>query len=209
MTGTGGRWAVLAVLAAAGGAAASGLKPASAPVPATQEIEVLDPGLAPTAKPPVVLLPCPDGRQRVDLPPAVLVHRYYYTGDRTFQAQMLPGGPVIVVVSHPKTLERVHVPLTLPPGAPKVTYTAHTVRYDYGPQSVTLRFGLCGQPSVIYSQCSQAGEAVKGAVANGRDLFGRLADGTKAAFAPVANGVRKLTGTGAKPDPDFTFVPKQ
>jgi hypothetical protein len=154
-------------------------RPASAPVPPTQEIEILDPNVDPTGNPRVVQtgFPVPpaypgcDGplsplspahaQYQIDIPPAVLVHKFYYTGDRTFQGPMIPGGPVIVSANHPKTLERVYVPVTLPPGAPRVTYTGDTIRYDYGPQSVSLTFGLCGNPRVRYSQASGAHEAAR------------------------------------------------
>ena len=128
------------------------LKPASAPVPATQEIELLDPGQGSTSVPPVVTRLGADGVHKVDVPPAVLVHRYYPSGDRDFQAQMLPGGPMIVAVSHPKTLERVYVPIVLPPGAPRVYYSGRSIVYDYGKQSVTLTFGLHGPPKIRHSQ---------------------------------------------------------
>lgn len=180
-------WAVL-LTAAAGTALADGrpFRPAAAAVPPTQEIEVLDPGVDPTGKPAVLLRPGPVG-QLVDVPPAVLVHRYYYTGDRTFQAQMLPGGPVIVAVNHPQTLERVYVPVTLPPGAPRVTYTPHAIRYDYGPQSVALKFGPCGKPTVSYSQATQLGEAV-------RDKFAACRDTTRDLYrrTGIADGCRQL-----------------
>ncbi|QJW94230.1 hypothetical protein [Frigoriglobus tundricola] len=150
------------------------LRPASAPVPPTQEIEILDPNVDPTGKPTVVrttapvdpalpVLPLPPAapQQQIDVPPAVLVHKFYYTGDRSFQGPMLPGGPVIVSVNHPTTLERVYVPVTLPPGAPRVTYTGNSIEYDYGPQSVTLVFGHCGNPRVRYSQATAAHEAAR------------------------------------------------
>src|SRR5262245_25182228 len=75
-------------------------------VPATLEIEVLDPGVDPNGNPAVRLQPGPDGRVQVDIPPVILVHRYYYSGDRSFQGPMLPGGPSIVVANHPVTGER-------------------------------------------------------------------------------------------------------
>ena len=151
------------------------LRAAAAPVPPGQEIEVLDPNVDPTGKPAAKVTsfappPVPDGclpfpplpaalpQQQLDVPPAVLVHKFYYTGNRSFQAQMLPGGPLIVSVNHPKTLERVYVPVTLPPGAPRVTYTDDAIRYDYGPQSVSLIFGHCGNPRVKYSQSTNASE---------------------------------------------------
>lgn len=137
------------------------LAPASAPVPPTDEIEILDPGQGSTHVPPVITAVGEDGIQRVDVPPAVLVHRYYPTGDRTFQAQFLPGGPTVVAVNHPKTLERVYVPVTMPPGAPRVTYAGRAIIYDYGPQSVTLKFGPLGRPTVTYSQGTAVGERAR------------------------------------------------
>lgn len=152
------------------------LRPAAAPVPPTQEIEVLDPNVDPAGKPTVVrtgfqqpadspfdpdVPPALQPPQALDVPPTVLVHKFYYTGDRTFQGPLLPGGPMIVSVNHPKTLERVYVPVTLPPGAPRVTYAGDSIRYDYGPQSVTLAFGHCGNPRVRYSQSANATEAAR------------------------------------------------
>ena len=191
----------LALIAAAGVARGDGmhpLRPAGAAVPATQEIEVLDPGVDPTGKPAVLLRPGPLG-QVVDIPPAVLVHRFYYTGDRTFQAQLLPGGPSIVAVNHPQTLERVYVPVTMPPGAPRVTYTAHAIRYDYGPQSVTLKFGVCGKPTVCYSQATQIHETVRDKFVacreTTRDLYRRtgIPDGCR----QLHDGTRRLLGATA------------
>lgn len=169
------------------------LRPAAAPVPPSDEIEILDPSQGATHVPAVVTCVGEDGVQRVDVPPAVLVHRYYPTGDRSFQAQFLPGGPVIVAVNHPKTLERVYVPVTLPPGAPRVTYTGKSIRYDYGPQSVTLTFGPLGCPRVTYSQGTVLGEKV-------RDLAEHTADRTHelAEMAGVPQGLQRVkTGVGS------------
>lgn len=217
-------WVGVAVLVGAGRADGSNgpLRAAAAPVPPTQEIEVLDPGVDPTGKPAVMLRPDGAGGQQIDVPPAVLVHRFYYTGDRNFQAQLLPGGPVIVSVNHPKTGERVYVPVTLPPGAPRVYYTHKSIRYDYGPQSVTLAFGLCGKPTVHYTQANQAGERARGATAAAitgtrswvqrtgipqglrrfaqetKEVAGaaadRINDAGRAVVIPAANLVRNLPG---------------
>ena len=86
----------------------------------------------------------------MEIPPAVLVHKYYYTGDRSFQAQMLPGGPSIIVVHHPKTGERCYIEAQMLPGAPRVTYTAHSIEYDYGENGITVYFGLFGTPTIKY-----------------------------------------------------------
>src|SRR5207302_10265435 len=124
------------------------------PVPATMEIEVLDPNVDARGNPAVLTRPGPAGGVLVDIPPTVLVHRYYYTGDRTFQARLLPGGPCIVVASHPRTGERLYIPVQLPPGAPRVTYTAGSIEYDYGTQAVTISFCclLHAGPKVTYRQ---------------------------------------------------------
>jgi len=118
-------------------------------VPPTDEIELLDPNADPLGRPAVELLHSAHGLH-VDIPPAVLVHKYYYTGDRSFQAQMLPGGPSIIVVNHPKTGERCYIQAQMLPGAPRVTYTAHAIEYDYGENGITVHFGLFGTPTIKY-----------------------------------------------------------
>jgi len=120
-------------------------------VPPTLEIEVLDPGVDPLGNPAVIVGPGgTDPCVRIDIPPVVLVHRYYYTGDRSFQAQMLPGGPTIIVVNHPQTGERCYIPAQTLPGAPRVTYTSSCIEYDYGENGITVHFGLLGQPTIKY-----------------------------------------------------------
>ncbi len=118
-------------------------------VPPTWEIEVLDPNADPLSRPAVELTRGENG-MTVDIPPVVLVHRYYFTGERSFQAQLLPGGPTIVVANHPKTGERTYIDVQMPPGAPRVTYTDHAIEYDFGRTGVTVCFGLIGSPSVKY-----------------------------------------------------------
>jgi hypothetical protein len=170
------------------------LRPASVPVPPSDEIEVLDPGVGTTHVPPVLTGVGDDGLQRIDVPPAVLVHRYYPSGDRNFQAQFLPGGPVVVAVNHPKTMERVYVPVTLPPGAPRVTYSGKAIRYDYGPQSVTLSFGPLGQPTVKYSQGTAIGERVRNLAENVGEGTAELAEtaGVPQGWQRVKAGVGKV-----------------
>jgi hypothetical protein len=119
-------------------------------VPPTMEIEVLDPNADPLGRPAVELNRDEYGNLIVDIPPAVLVHRYYYTGDRSFQAQLLPGGPTVVVVNHPKTGERCYIDVQMMPGAPRVTYTGNSIEYDYGKHGIKIHFGLFGHPSVKY-----------------------------------------------------------
>ena len=89
----------------------------SAHVPPVLEIEVIDPGVDARGNPAVQLHNVGSGTV-VDIPPTILVHKYYYTGDRSFQGPSLPGGPSIVVAAHPRTGDRTYVPVQLLPGAP-------------------------------------------------------------------------------------------
>lgn len=116
------------------------------------EIEVLDPNVDPNGNPAVLLKQRgASGDMLVDIPPVVLVHRYYYTGNRSFQGPMLPGGPTIAVVNHPQTGERCYVPLQMMPGAPIVHYRAKSIEYDFGDHGTTIAFeSLSGMPVVKY-----------------------------------------------------------
>lgn len=143
------RLAVLIGLVLAGGAARAAERH-PAPVPPSLEIEILDPGVDPQGNPAVVLQPGAEGQLQVDIPPVILVHRYYYSGDRSFQGPMLPGGPSIIVVNHPRTGERCYISAQMMPGAPRVTYTEHSIEYDYGTHGITVHFGLLGKPTVKY-----------------------------------------------------------
>lgn len=121
-------------------------------VPPNWEIEVLDPRASSDGRPAVELVPGgKHGELKVDIPPAILVHKYYYSGHRSFQAQILPGGPCIVVANHPKNGERQYIDVVLPPGAPRVTYYAHSIDYDFGHRGVRVHFPPLGlSPYVTY-----------------------------------------------------------
>lgn len=130
-----------------------GKKPKTMLVPPTREIEILDPGVNPLGEPHPVLYEKGDGLG-LDVPPTILVHHFYYTGDRTFQGPMLPGGPMIVVANHPRTGERCYVPVQMPPGAPRVTYTAHAISYDFGPNVIAVDFKRNGTSLVRVQRSS-------------------------------------------------------
>jgi len=132
--------------------------PQATPVPPTQELELLDPNVDPLGRPTVKVSPIvgPDGVAHIDIPPCVLVHKYYYTGDRSFQGPMLPGGPTIVVFNHPADGERIYLEIQMPPGAPRVIYTRHSIEYNYGFQSVILSFGAHGRPKIAFRQGASA-----------------------------------------------------
>lgn len=170
-----------------------------APVPPTLEIELLDPNVDPLGNPAVLTKQDDLGRTVVDIPPVVLVHRYYYTGDRSFQGPMLPGGPSIIVVHHPRTGDRLYVQTQMLPGAPRVSYTQSTIEYDYGPQSIVLKFGHHGEPSVIYRQGTALFDHLKEAREARRERIGRWVDrtGVAQAYNRVHEGAVNAAGASA------------
>jgi len=183
----------------------------AAGVPPGQEIEVLDPSADPTGKP-AVLLQSQEGRVQVTIPPTVLVHRYYYTGNRSFQAQLLPGGPTIVVVNHPKTGEQCYIEVQMPPGAPRVTYTGHSIEYDFGRQGVSILFLPLCQPRVVYRNGISAPRAAAHVTTAAGQGVGRLvqasgipectakiASGTKSAVCAATEGAKDLGRQAAAP----------
>ena len=129
-------------------------------VPPTLEIELLDPNVDPLGNPAVLTRPGPRGLE-VDIPPVVLVHKYYYTGDRSFQGPMLPGGPTILVFNHPATGARQYLEIQMLPGAPRVFYAKNAITYDYGPQAIIVSIGHHGKPSVTYREGVPLGEQVR------------------------------------------------
>lgn len=144
-------WTAMLLIALVPTMARAGHPISSAPVPPSQEIVVLDPGVDPDGKPRVI--PSFDGaRANISIPPTVLVHKMYYTGDRTFQAQLLPGGPCVVAVNHPRDGKRRYVEVMLPPGAPRVTYRCDAITYDFNQQTVVLKFDHAGGAHVDYVQ---------------------------------------------------------
>ena len=170
-----------------------------APVPPTLEIEVLDPNVDPLGNPAVLTKQDELGRTVVDIPPVVLVHRYYYTGNRSFQGPMLPGGPSIIAVHHPRTGDLLYVQTQMLPGAPRVSYTQSTIEYDYGPQSIVLKFGHHGNPSVIYRQGATFSEHFHQAREARRERIGRWVDrtGVVQAYDRVHEGAVNAVGASA------------
>lgn len=177
----------------------------AAPVPPTLEIEVLDPGVDPVGNPAVIVRPVTDSVAKIDIPPTVLVHRYYYTGNRTFQGPLLTGGPCIVVANHPKTGVRSYVSVQLPPGAPRVTYDTDSIIYDFGPQSVTVKFGPFKNTVHYAQQGTRLGERVHDAarekIDNTREFvrrtglpaaIDRTKEMTKNAAFRTADGINNL-----------------
>lgn len=190
----------------------------SAPVPPTQEIQVIDPRVDSVGNPTVVVAADPEdpSQQLIDIPPTLIVHRFYYSGDRSFQGPMFPGGPSILVMNHPRTGERTYVSAQMLPGAPKVTYRPHSIDYDYGKSGITVHFGLFGAPSLKYRSGTTWAKKASVAlhteeISNGFAAIGRhtavaydrtkqatcgvlalAADGSKIVTLPVQNTLRAL-----------------
>ena len=113
-------------------------------VPPADELEILDPRVDPEGKPRALVLPSPDGSQQIEIPPTIIVHRYYYTGDRDFQAPMLKGGPTVLAVQNPATGEQAYVNVLLPPGSPRIHYRRDRIVYEFRTEYITVKFGHPG-----------------------------------------------------------------
>lgn len=104
--------------------------------PGLHDIVVYDPGAHEIGLPKVRFRP--DGQ--VDIPPAVHVHRFYYSGNKEIQGPLVAGGPTVVVANHPKTGERMYVEAMLPAGNPRIAYTKAAITYVYQDKRVAIRF---------------------------------------------------------------------
>jgi hypothetical protein len=171
------------------------------PVPPAQEIEILDPNADPLGRPAVNVTAVTghDHLAQIEIPPTVLVHRFYYTGDRSFQGPMLPGGPTIIALNHPGDGERIYLEVQMLPGAPRVIYTRHSIEYDYGPQSIILRFGAHGKPRVDYRQGVSLAAKARVATEQASEATARLIvrTGAPAAARKIVDGTVNVVATGA------------
>jgi len=104
--------------------------------PGFNELVVLDPGVNDKGLPAVEVTD--DGQ--VEIPPTLHVHRYYYSSDKEYQGPILQGGPTIVVANHPKTGKKMYIDVTLPPGAPTIAYSRHSITYVYSDHRVVIEF---------------------------------------------------------------------
>lgn len=132
-------------------------------VPPGDELLIIDPNQDPRNRPTPNFVKDEHGNQRIEIPPTIIVHRYYYSGDRDFQGPMLPGGPTVLVANHPRTGEQVSVQAMLLPGAPRIRYCKTCIIYNYADRCITLDFGLCGDslPDVVYQRDGEITLAAK------------------------------------------------
>jgi hypothetical protein len=120
------------------------MKPAKPTVSPLEELEILDPAGDPEGKPRSIVKPGVNGLPQIEVPPTIIVHRFYYTGDRDFQGPMLQGGPMIFAANSPATGEQIYVDVLLPPGAPRIKYRRDRIVYEYRDRSLTVKFGHPG-----------------------------------------------------------------
>ncbi len=101
----------------------------------------------------------PKGYQELDIvregggplrEPTVILHTYYYNGDRVFQGPKFKGGPTIVQVTHPKSGCQVSARINMPTGAPLIEYEDDSIRYYFPDVHVELRFCNSGCCEVDY-----------------------------------------------------------
>lgn len=124
--------------------------------PGLNELVIYDPGLHERGLPAVTFEQSADGL-KVDIPPIVHVHRYYYSGNREYQGPLIDGGPTIVVANHPKTGERMYIDVMLPAGAPIIEYDDSTITYAFPDRRVILYFSCCTPQKVTVKYLSGKG----------------------------------------------------
>jgi hypothetical protein len=126
--------------------------------PGLTDLVILDPHMDPNGLPAVHI----NNNRQVEIPPAVHVHRYYYSGDKEYQAPIITGGPTIVVARHPLTSDQLNIDVMLPAGAPLISYTAKSITYVYPHQRVVISFCrlLSCKVKVIYVKGHGLGRTV-------------------------------------------------
>ena len=132
-------------------------------VPPGDELLIVDPNRDSRNLPTPDFVPDGRGNQRIEIPPTVIIHRYYYSGDREFQGPMLPGGTTVLVANHPRTGEQVSLHATLMPGAPRIRYCSTGITYNYGDRCITLDFGTLSscEPHIVYHRDDPVTAGVK------------------------------------------------
>ena len=156
------------------------------------QLVVIKPGTHELGLPAVQFEPAyEDGSMVVDIPPTLHVHRFYYDGDREYQGPIISGGPTTVVANHPKTGKRMYVNVTLPQGAPIISYCGTGITYVYPDRRVKIKFGRWFVDSVAIDYYSgqgvrrRASHAVKHMVAKTKTTLSQSA--SMQSFADAAS----------------------
>lgn len=151
-------WASIAtallVLATAGHVPLRAVEPQ---VAGLNDLVVYDPGKHERGLPAIEFDATLEGKLKVEMPPTVHVHRYYYSGDKEFQGPILQGGATIIVANHPKTGCRMYVDVMLPPGAPKIVHNKHGITYQYPHQRVIITFSKLHRDQAVVEYAAGQG----------------------------------------------------
>ena len=108
--------------------------------PGFNELVVIDPAVEENGLPiPIVT------NGQVEIPPTLHVHPYFYSGDKEYQAQIINGGPTIIVANHPRSGDKLYIDAVLPQGAPIVAYNDHSITYIYPDRRVIIDFSIVGK----------------------------------------------------------------
>ena len=75
-----------------------------------------------------------------DIAPTIHFHRYFYSGDKTYQGPRIEGGPTTVVLRHPSTRKRMEIDVMLAPGTPEISYSRWSVTYIYPSHRTKILF---------------------------------------------------------------------
>lgn len=142
-------------LLAVAGLAAQAVEPLA---PGLSDVVVYHPGAHERGLPAVVFEGMGPELQ-VDIPPAVHVHRYYYSGDKEIQGPIIQGGPTVIVANHPKNGTRMYVNVVLPAGAPQIAYNGNSITYVYPDQRVRVEFSNWRPDQVTVENLSGQGVA--------------------------------------------------
>ena len=116
------------------------------------ELLVIDPGVQENGLPTAIVQ-----NGKVEIPPTLHVHPYYYSGDKEYQSAILNGGPTIIVANHPRSGEKLYIDAVLPAGAPTIAYSAHAITYIYTDRRVIIEFHLLHTNKAVVKYVSGRG----------------------------------------------------
>jgi hypothetical protein len=134
---------------------------------------------------------------KIEIPPAVHVHRYYYNGNKEFQGPLVVGGPTVVVANHPRTNERMYIEAQLPAGYPSIAYDEDSITYIYPESRVVIGFKPLHAEKfrVTYLGGRGSGRSLHefGRALSDRAEARREASGIRQSFQTVRQNVRNTT----------------
>jgi hypothetical protein len=155
------------------------------------DLVVYDPGAHERGLPAPEFVPHADGL-KVEIPPTVHVHRYYYSGDKEIQGPIIAGGQTVVVANHPKTGKRMYIDVVLPSGAPKIAYDKNSITYVYPNKRVSIVFSRmpwnCDEARIVNRNGQGVGRTVQNA---NQKVVAHVSDGITS--SPLVQSGKEVT----------------